>query len=159
MRPTKNTLDAAKRGKSILLLGTALVHAIDLHRHAKQAHWNVGGPNFTTLHELFERIAVAADKDADLLAERLVALGGAADGRAATVANRSTFDEYPIDARQGDAHIEALSNTLATFGSVAREGAMQAADWGDQATADLLIHVSSHLDESLWRVESHGGAA
>ena len=76
MRHTKNTLDAAKRGKSIMLLGTALVHAVDLHRQAKQAHWNVGGPAFTALHELFDRIATAADKDADLLAERLVALGG-----------------------------------------------------------------------------------
>jgi starvation-inducible DNA-binding protein len=102
VRHTKNTLDAAKRGKSILLLGIALVHAVDLHRHAKQAHWNVGGPCFTALHELFDRIATAADKDADLLAERLVALGGTADGRVATVANRSTFGEYPLDARQGD---------------------------------------------------------
>jgi DNA-binding ferritin-like protein len=75
---------------------------VDLHRHAKQAHWNVGGPYFTALHELFDRIATAADKDADLLAERLVALGGTADGRVATVANRSTFGEYPLDARQGD---------------------------------------------------------
>jgi len=159
VRHTKNTLDAAKRGKSILLLGTALVHAVDLHRHAKQAHWNVGGPNFTALHELFDRIAAAADRDADLLAERLVALGGTADGRVATVANRTTFGEYPLDARQGEAHIEALSNSLATFGSVAREGVSQAADWGDADTADLLTQVSGDLDKSLWLVESHSGAA
>ncbi|HEY4340423.1 MAG TPA: DNA starvation/stationary phase protection protein Dps [Steroidobacteraceae bacterium] len=159
MRHTKNTLDAAKRGKSILLLGTALVHAVDLHRQAKQAHWNVGGPNFTALHELFDRIATAADKDADLLAERLMALGGTADARVATVANRTTLGVYPLEARKGEAHIDALSTALATFGSVARDAVNQAADWGDQDTADLLAYVSAGLDKNLWLVESHGSAA
>lgn len=159
MRHTKNTLDAAKRGKSIMLLGTALVHAVDLHRQAKQAHWNVGGPMFTALHELFDRIAAAADKDADLLAERLVTLGGTADGRVATVSNRSTLGVYPLEARQGEAHIEALSTALATFGSVARDAVNQAVDWGDQDTADLLTHISTGLDKNLWLVESHSSAA
>jgi starvation-inducible DNA-binding protein len=155
VRHTKNTLDAAKRGKSILLLGTALIHAVDLHRHAKQAHWNVAGPNFTALHALFDRIATDADQDADLVAERLMALGGTADGRVATVANRTTLGEYPLAARQGEAHIEALANALATFGSLARDGVNTAADWGDQHTADLLTHLSSRLDKNLWLVESH----
>jgi starvation-inducible DNA-binding protein len=155
LRATKNTLDAAKRGKSITLLGTALVHAVDLQRHAKQAHWNVIGPNFDALHELFDRIATSADDYADLLAERLVALGGTADGRVATVSNRSTMPEYPLDARKGETHVNVLANDLATFGSVARDGIDQASDWGDQGTADLLTHLSSRLDQDLWRVESH----
>jgi hypothetical protein len=57
VNPTKNSLDAAKRGKSMVLLGMGLVHALDLERQAKQAHWNVKGANFGALHELFDRVA------------------------------------------------------------------------------------------------------
>ena len=85
MHPTKNTLDAAKRGKSVVLLGTGLIHALDLERQAKQAHWNVKGPNFRALHELFDEVAQQAEDASDLLAERMVSLGGSPDGRVATI--------------------------------------------------------------------------
>lgn len=57
-----------------------------------------------------------------------MALGGTTDGRVEAVTNRTTFGEYPLNARQGEAQIEALSNTLATFGAVVRDGVNQAAD-------------------------------
>src|SRR6266850_7095569 len=88
MHSTKNTLAAATRGKSIVLLGMGLIHALDLERHAKQAHWNVRGPNFRALHELFDEVAQQSEDASDLLAERLVALGGTADGRVGVVASR-----------------------------------------------------------------------
>jgi len=155
LHPTKNTLDAAKRGKSIVLLGTGLVQALDLERHAKQAHWNVRGPNFRALHELFDQVAQQAEDASDLLAERLVALGGTADGRISTVAARSTLPGYPMDASDGRAHVEALSRSIATFGSIARDAIDQAADWGDADTADVFTEVSRDLDKTLWLVEAH----
>jgi len=155
MHLTKNTLDAAKHGKSIVLLGTALVQALDLERHAKQAHWNVRGPNFRTLHELFDEIAQQAEDASDLLAERLVALGGTADGRASTVAGRSTLPDYPLDASAGPAHVEALSRSIAAFGALARDAIDQSAEWGDADTADVFTEVSRDLDKTLWLVEAH----
>ena len=156
MRTTKNTLDAAKRGKSVILLGTALVHALDLERHAKQAHWNVRGPNFRALHELFDDVAQQAEDASDVLAERLVALGGTADGRIATVADRSTLPKYALDISSGTAHVEALSGSLAVFGSVTRDAIDQAAQWGDADTADVFTEISRGIDKTLWMVESHG---
>ena len=155
MYRTKNTLDAAKRGKSIVLLGTALIHALDLERQAKQAHWNVKGPNFKALHTLFDEVAQQGEDASDLLAERMVSLGGTPDGRAATVANRSTLPGYPLDARSGEDHIEALSQAIAVFGTLARDAIADATEWGDADTADVFTQLSLDLDKALWMVEAH----
>ncbi len=53
LHPTRNTLPEDIRRQSVGLLGKSLVTAIDTQRHAKQAHWNVQGPNFIALHLLF----------------------------------------------------------------------------------------------------------
>lgn len=158
MHPTRNTLDAAKRGKSVVLLGSALIHALDLERQAKQAHWNVRGPNFKALHELFDEIAQQAEDFSDLLAERMVAIGGTPDGRVATVAQRSTLPAYPLDLPSGAAHIEALAGAIAAFGTLARAAIDDATGWGDADTADVFTELSRDLDKSLWLVEAHAAA-
>jgi len=155
MHHTKNTLDAAKRGKSIVLLNSGLVHALDLERHAKQAHWNARGPNFRTLHELFDDIAQQAEDASDLMAERLVALGGTADGLSGTVENRSTLPHYPLDANDAASHVEALATSLAAFGAVVRDAIDQAAGWGDADTSDVFTQISRDADKALWLVEAH----
>jgi starvation-inducible DNA-binding protein len=155
VNPTKNSLDAAKRGKSVVLLGMGLVHALDLERQAKQAHWNVKGANFGALHELFDRVAQEAEDHSDLLAERLVTLGGTADGRIETLAQRSTLPHYPLEARSGTEHIDALTLALAAFGTVVRDAVDEAAGWGDADTADVFTEISRAVDKALWMVEAH----
>jgi starvation-inducible DNA-binding protein len=155
VNPTKNSLDAAKRGKSVVLLGMGLVNALDLERQAKQAHWNVKGANFGALHELFDRVAQDAEDHSDLLAERLVTLGGTADGRIETIAQRSTLPGYPLQARSGAEHIDALAAALAAFGTVVRDAVDEATGWGDADTADVFTEISRAVDKALWMVESH----
>jgi starvation-inducible DNA-binding protein len=155
MYPTRNTLDAAPRGKSIVLLSAALVGALDLERAAKQAHWNVKGPHFMALHELFDKVAQEAEDTSDLVAERLVQLGGTADGRAETVAQRSTLPRYPLDIHHGQAHVDALAGVIAAYGALARDAIDQATGWGDADTADVFTEISRGLDKTLWFVEAH----
>lgn len=157
MRETRNTLSGNARGKSIVLLGTAVVHALDLERQAKQAHWNVRGPSFIGLHELFDKVAAQARAHADEAAERLVALGGEADGRPASIANRSTLQPYPAKLESQRGHVQHMTGALATFGELARAGIDEASGWGDQDTADLLTDVSRDMDKLLWMVEAHLG--
>ena len=80
---TRNDLPAATRARVGVLLNARLADTIDLQLQAKQAHWNVKGPNFIALHELFDKVADAAEEASDMLAERLVALGGRAEGTGA----------------------------------------------------------------------------
>src|SRR5260370_38600522 len=77
---TKNTLAEETRAQAVGLLNRHLASAIDLKAQAKQAHWNVKGPNFIALHELFDKVAGAAVKFIHLLAEPAPPLGGTAAG-------------------------------------------------------------------------------
>src|SRR5258708_5646865 len=88
--PTKNDLPEAGRREAVALLNQRLADCIDLQTQSKQAHWNVKGPSFIALHKLFDEINTAVAEYADLLAERVVQLGGIAEGTVEGVARRST---------------------------------------------------------------------
>jgi starvation-inducible DNA-binding protein len=157
MRSTRNTLSGDARGKSIILLGSSVIGALDLERQAKQAHWNVRGPNFIALHELFDKVADTARTAADLSAERLTALGGEADGRVQSVASRTTLPAYPHGLNSEQAHVEQVAKAIAALSDLTRHGIDDAGSWGDQVTADVLTEVTRDLDLKLWMVESHLG--
>ena len=72
MFKTKNDLPDDTRAKVIDLLNARLADAIDLQSQTKQAHWNVKGPNFIALHQLFDRISEDAGENVDEIAERVV---------------------------------------------------------------------------------------
>jgi starvation-inducible DNA-binding protein len=139
----------------IELLNARLADCIDLQTQCKQAHWNVKGPTFIALHELFDQVNEAVEDYVDDIAERAVQLGGVAEGTARTVAQRSTLAEYPAKTVDGRGHVEALSSALAAFGKAARKGIDQANDVGDLDTADLFTEVSRGIDKWLWFVEAH----
>jgi starvation-inducible DNA-binding protein len=155
MLKTQNDLSENTRGSMISLLQARLADAIDLSTQTKQAHWNVKGPNFKGLHELFDEVHEHVEAAVDLLAERLVALGGVAEGTARAVVGRSTLAEYPLDILAGTDHCAALSKALASFGKAIRTAIDSAGEAGDQDTADLFTEVSRQADKDLWMVEAH----
>src|SRR5262245_39282905 len=77
---TQNDLAEKVRRDAVTLLGQQLADALDLALQAKQAHWNVKGPTFIALHELFDTVVDEVFEYADDLAERAVQLGGTALG-------------------------------------------------------------------------------
>ena len=113
MFKTKNDVPEATRVKAVELLNARLADCIDLQTQTKQAHWNVKGPNFIALHELFDKVNEEVEDYVDDIAERAVQLGGVAEGTARMVAKRSSLTEYPVKAADGRSHVEALSSALA----------------------------------------------
>src|SRR5262249_9602428 len=69
-----------RRTELCALLNRRLADAIDLQLQLKQAHWNVKGPHFIGLHELFDKIAEDVETYVDEIAERAVQLGGISQG-------------------------------------------------------------------------------
>jgi starvation-inducible DNA-binding protein len=155
MFKTKNDLSEGTRVKAIQLLNARLADCKDLQTQVKQAHWNIKGPNFISLHLLFDKINDDVEEYVDEIAERAVQLGGVAEGTARMVAKRSSLVEYPAGAVDGRGHVEALSSALAVFGKAARKAIDEANDLGDLDTADLFTEVSRGIDKWLWFVESH----
>jgi starvation-inducible DNA-binding protein len=155
MFETSNDLASTTRRSAIELLNEHLADAIDLHLQAKQAHWNIKGPNFVGLHALFDQIAAEASEYADLIAERAVALGGIARGTLQAVSTQSQLREYPLDIGDWRAHVHAMQDALATFGRGARKAIDDAEALNDADTADLFTDISRGADKSLWMVEAH----
>jgi starvation-inducible DNA-binding protein len=155
MYNTRIDIEPSTRKTVIALLQPALRDAVDLFTQIKQAHWNVKGPNFIALHELFDDIAEQVEEHGDLIAERITALGGRADGTARIVAAASRLDEYPLDVATGAEHIAAVAERLAAFAQTVRVAIDTAADLGDADTADLFTEVSRETDKQLWLVEAH----
>ena len=155
---TKNDLSEKTRRAMIELLNLHLADVLDLSLQAKQAHWNVKGPNFIGLHELFDKVGEELEEFTDEIAERAVELGGVALGTAQVVATGSRLAVYPLDISSGGAHVAALSDALAKFGASARAAIDVAAKTGDADTGDLFTVVSRGVDKLLWLVEAHAQA-
>lgn len=151
---THNDLPKEVRTAVIDLVDARLADSIDLETQLKQAHWNVKGPTFVSLHKLFDEIHEDVEEYVDLLGERVVQLGGMAHGTARQTAARSTLPEYP-GVRDGRDHVEAVTTALATFGKSTRAAIDLSDKLGDKDTADIFTEISRGVDKWLWFVEAH----
>lgn len=152
---SRNDLAEHVRKEACALLQARLSDALDLEAQAKQAHWNVKGPHFLQLHELFDRLHDEVEAFVDLIAERITALGHVADGRVATTAAASALYGYPLEATGGEAHLKAMAGSLGAFGGLMRAAIRQADALGDADTADLFTQISRECDKQLWFLEAH----
>jgi starvation-inducible DNA-binding protein len=152
---TRNDLPAKAREEMIALLNRQLADTFDLMSQVKQAHWNVKGPQFFPLHELFDKLAEGIEDFVDTIAERVTALGGVAHGTVRMAAKASRLPELPVDTFEGMAVVDALSTRFATVAASTRAGIAEANEKGDMDTADLFTEVSRELDKSLWFLEAH----
>jgi len=155
MDKTRNDLPDNTRKAMIALLNARLADAIDLRLAIKQAHWNVKGPSFIALHELFDQIQARVDVFVDDIAERAVSLGGAAHGTAQVVVSASQLKPYPTETLPEREHLIALADRMSAFGKTAREAIDAADEAGDKDTADLFTGVSRQMDKDLWFIEAH----
>ena len=155
MRNTKIDLAKGKREKLVEILNQRLADASNLKSQAKQAHWNVKGPNFIALHELFDRVSTEVDTHVDDIAERITTLGGTAMGTVRLAAQNSSLAEYPHEITDGIAHVDAQSSALADFGRKVRANIDETDELGDADTADLFTGISRSIDKLLWFVEAH----
>ena len=159
MYETENDIPLLRRTAINILMNQRLASAIDLQLQLKQAHWNVKGPNFIGLHELFDKVSEAIEPYVDMIAERIVQLGGIAEGTVRGAAARSRLTEYPFSIGDGSAHVEAVSRALSTFGYESRNTITEANELEDAVTADLFTEVTRGIDKWLWFVEAHSQAS
>jgi len=154
MSRKNNALSEEQQAKRLEMLNRRLADTIDLQLQSRQAYWNVKGPNFISLRELFDQIAEGVEKYASLIAERIVQLGGTAEGTAHAVAGRSSLDGYALSTAVGSGHIDALATTLTNFGRHARYASEQSTLLQDIDTADIFTEIARGIDKWLWFVET-----
>lgn len=140
---------------SIDLLQKHLSDAVNLYVQLKQAHWNVKGPNFISLHEMFDKIHEDVGEHVDNIAERIVILGGVANAGLDFVGANTRLPVYPTDIKKGNDHLTAILASLSLLAVSVREAIGQAEDAGDDGTADVFMGLSGCLDKSIWFAEAH----
>lgn len=155
LHPSKNSLPEEVRAKVTRVLGARMVDAIDLTMMAKQAHWNVKGPQFSALHALFDEVHDTARQAMDLIAERAVMLGAQVHGTVRAAARLSSLEEYPLDMARDTEHVVALSDRLSAFGKLVRDAIDETDALGDADTADMFTEISRAIDMKAWMVDSH----
>lgn len=155
MQTKRDTLSENIRTQSVELLNKHLAAAIDLQAQLKHAYWNVQGPNFIAIHELFDKVSTEAGNYSDMIAERASGLGGIAEGTIQLAVKRSFLVPYALNVADEQEHVSAVSRVLAAFGESVRDACDLAADFGDASTAYLFTEISRDIDHQLWLVESH----
>jgi starvation-inducible DNA-binding protein len=154
--PTTNSLPETTRGKVAAILNQLLADLSDLYSQTKQAHWNIRGHHFYSLHKMFDDLAAVVVPHIDAIAERVTALGAIAKGTARLAAENSRLPEFPIMESGDMLFVAALIQRYATCANETRKAIDETDGLGDATTADLLTGVSQELDKALWMLEAHG---
>ena len=139
--------------KTAAELQAVLVDLIDLGLQGKQAHWNVVGPQFRTLHLELDEVVEDSRKWADEVAERLRALGVAADGRATVIAKRTGIESLPEGIIADKEVLVRVTDQLAKVAARGR-ASIDRLDGSDKVSEDILIEVVEGLEKHLWMFRS-----
>src|SRR6185503_16309344 len=131
-------------------LNDRLADGLDLHSQIKVAHWNIKGPQFASLHPLFETFAVGLALHNDNIAERAVTLGARAYGTARHVAKASKLPEYPQDTTRDLEHVKLLAERIEKYLEGARESRGVGEKLGATDTVDLLTGIVTEFEKHAW---------
>jgi starvation-inducible DNA-binding protein len=147
--PITSPLAEAERDATGVVLQEALVDLIDLSLVAKQAHWNVVGQNFRSVHLQLDELVVATRKYMDQVAERASAIGVSPDGRASTVAKDSGVPDFATGWRDDHGIIVAIVGAIDSVVKRMRARIKTTEDT-DLVTQDLIIELTAKLEEARW---------
>ncbi|MDP9845204.1 Dps family protein [Streptosporangium lutulentum] len=142
----------AKKVVATALQGT-LVDMLDLSLLSKQAHWNVIGHNFRSLHLQLDEIVAAAREHADSVAERAVALGINPDGRSVTLAKATELSQLETGYINDGKVVAAMTDILGFIVGRMRERVLDT-DEPDPVTQDLLISITQSMEMYHWMMEA-----
>jgi starvation-inducible DNA-binding protein len=145
----------SNRQAVVTLLNARLADSVDLRSQVKWAHWNVKGMHFIQLHQLFDSVAAHLEDQTDTIAERVVTLGGVANGTTREAAARSGLKEADLAASDGASQLKWLVHNVAHHANALRQAVNESDDLGDKITTDLFTALTRELDKDLWFLEAH----
>ncbi|MFD5065567.1 Dps family protein [Streptomyces sp. NPDC058394] len=131
----------------------ALSDLLDLSLVAKQAHWNLYGPRFRSIHLQLDEVVTAARNYADTVAERAAAVGVSPDGRAATVAESSGLPAFPGGWIQDGRVVSVLVEVYGVLINRMR-ARIEATEKVDAVTQDLFIGLTAELEKENWMFQA-----
>jgi starvation-inducible DNA-binding protein len=153
MTVVKSTLPDEARRVACTALQDTLVDLVGLSLTGKQAHWNIVGPRFRSIHFQLDEVVSAARGYADTVAERAAALGVPPDGRPETIAQAFSLPG-PTDGWLRDSDVVQLM-TEALEAAIGRlRERIDATEKADLVTQDLLLGITAELEKQRWMFDA-----
>ncbi|MCA9136953.1 MAG: DNA starvation/stationary phase protection protein [Planctomycetales bacterium] len=149
----RDILNTDTNEKVTSILQKNLTNLIDLALLMKQAHWNVVGSGFRSIHLQLDEIIATVRNASDEVAERISALGVAADGRSSTVAQYSDLTAYPREFVPVTETISLVADAVKTATDSLRHAISEMAEL-DPITEDLLIATTGPMEKHLWMLQA-----
>jgi len=148
-------LSESDRQGVVNLLNKSLADAYLLLIKTKKYHWDVVGPQFRTLHELWEEHYEALTLSIDAYAERVRMLGGYPLGTAEGFLKHASLREHPGDLPSAGEMVSRLVNDHEQVIRNLREYVNQSAEqYHDEGTADFLTGLMEQHEEMAWMLRS-----
>jgi starvation-inducible DNA-binding protein len=155
LRDVPGHMPAADRQASVAAAEPVLIALIDLALQLKHAHWNLRGSNFIAVHELLDDVADSVRDKSDLIAERIVQLGGEARGVLRFVNEHTSLPNFPTGAHDTDHLVTAVVQSMGQISRMLREAIAEAASANDEATADIFTETLREIDLKAWFLHAH----
>lgn len=147
--PITSTLSDEQKEITGKALQETLVDLIDLSLIAKQAHWNVVGAQFRSVHLELDELVSVAREFTDAAAERATAIGVSPDGRAETVAKTAGTTGFGDGwTKDADVVVSIVENLKAVIAGLRER--IDVTEDADPVTQDLLIGFASKLEQLHW---------
>ncbi len=154
MKNTPSSLSADARKQVCDALRAVLTDGLDLYLQLKVAHWNIKGPQFTSLHPLFDTFATDQAANNDEIAERVRTLGQLAIGTSQHVAKNTRLKEYPQELTKDLEHVQQLVERIGVNLEGMRSAREVAEEHGDEDTFDLLTGMIEQFEKHSWFLHS-----
>ncbi len=149
----RQILDKGDRDNTTAALQACLYDLIDLALQGKQAHWNLVGSRFRSVHLQLDEIIASVRAASDDVAERIATLGVAADGRATPVGSTSRLEGGVSGLQTVESTVKYYADRLATAISGLRVAIETLAEV-DPISEDLLVGISAGLEKHLWMLQT-----
>jgi starvation-inducible DNA-binding protein len=138
--------------EQIGILEGALSGTVHLYLLVKTAHWNIRGPRFIALHELFDEIAQSILSFVDIVAERIAALDAPVTG-----ALPQSLEQQDLALRDltEDGYLELVHGSLMKRVGELHDEIETFERAGDPTTVDILTDLLREAEKQAWLVRSH----
>ncbi len=143
-----------ERSEIVDLLQSTLANQHVVYMKLRNFHWNLKGPRFSPLHELFQEHYELMEQSIDATAERIRMLGGVPAGSMAAMVERASLEEHPDELIDGDRALHALVSDREEAIRSLRTAINRISDLGDEGTADMLIAQMRSHEKIAWMLRS-----
>ncbi len=149
-------LEDNARQRSVGALNQILADTMMMRDLYKKAHWQVSGATFYSLHLLLDTHYEKQAEAVDMIAERIMSLGGLSIATPHDVAELTKLERPPQGREDVPSVISRLLEAHRACLEYLREAAAEAADYGDDGTNDLIVSnlIRTH-EPQVWFLAEH----